>query len=175
MKQLPVKKPWEQWPNETDLAYSYLVSYMEMGPERSLLKVCQKHTKKESYLTQLKRWSSKYNWVERAKEYDQHIILKSLNNREKLIDIAHSRMLGLLEKALDTYEEILLLDDVIYVGEGSTTTLNERIKVAKDMLDRLGINFAVKEGVPSPDQQPTYQQINNYFYEQLNDEDEKTE
>ena len=172
MKQLPTKKPWEKWPTETDLAYSYLVSYMEMGPERSLPKVCQKHTKKDSYLTQLKRWSSKYNWMDRCRAYDEHLILKSLQNRAQLIDIAHARMLNLLEKALDTYEEILLLDDVIYVGEGSTTTMNDRIKVVKDILDRLGINFAVKEGAPSPDQQPTYQQINNYFCKKLNGKDE---
>ena len=168
MKELPTKKPWEQRPTETDLAYSYFVSYMEIGHDRSMTKVVQKHNRKESYKTQLGKWSSKYDWIDRCKAYDQYVMLKSLENREKLLDVAHARLLNLLEKALDTYEEILLLDNVIYVGEGSTTVLNDRIKIAKDILDRLGIDFAVKEGTLLSNQQPTYQQINKYFYEKLN-------
>ena len=172
MKQLPTKKPWHRWSEESDTAYDRFMAYLKMGTGRSLDKVRQEYGKSTAYKRQLERWSSKYDWIDRATSYDEFLLLKSLQNREKLIDVAHARMLKMLEKALDTYEEILFLDNVIYVGEGSTTTMNDRIKIAKDILDRLGIDFRVKEGTPNPDQQPTYNQINTYFYQKLNGKDE---
>ena len=156
--------------DESDTAYHRFTIYLELGGDRSLRATREKLGKTSGYERQLQTWSSKYDWIDRAASYDEFLLLKSLQNREKLIDVAHSRMLKMLEKALDTYEDILLLDNVIYVGEGSTTTMNDRIKVVKDILDRLGINFAVKEGTPNPDRHPTYQQINNYFYSKLNGE-----
>ena len=158
-----IKKPWERWPDETDTAYDRFVMYLKMGADRSISKVADKLQKGSSYATHLRRWSSKYDWVDRAAAYDEHLVLKSLRNKERIMDMAHARLWKMVGQALDTYEEILILDNVIYVGEGSKTVINEKLKVAKDILDRLGVNFAVKEGLP-PSNDSIYTQINNYLY-----------
>lgn len=163
MKQLETKKPWQQWKDETDTAYHRFTLYLKMGPERSIRQVAEKLQKSSGYEKHLRRWSSKYGWVERCKAYDDHLLNKSLKNREDLIDRAHARMLKMLDNALDQYEEILVLDNVIYVGVASTTTMNERIKVVKDILDRLGIDFSVKEGGPPKPDVTVNQYIQNIY------------
>ena len=158
-----IKKPWERLEDETDTAYHRFSLYLKMGPERSISKVAEGLQKGSGYEKHLRRWSSKYSWVERAAAYDEHLVLKSLRNKERLMDLAHARLWKMVNQALDTYEEILILDNVIYVGEGSTTVINEKLKAVKDILDRLGVNFAVKEGTP-PSSGSIYTQINNYLY-----------
>jgi hypothetical protein len=61
-------------PQETAKAAAAFHAYCELGPTRSLEKVCervQNETGKRPRLASLKEWSSKYNWVERAKQYDE--------------------------------------------------------------------------------------------------------
>lgn len=66
---------WDRLPNESSRAYQAYVIYRDLGPDRSLAQVSQKHTKS---IPTLKRWSSKYNWVERARAYDDYLFtLKS--------------------------------------------------------------------------------------------------
>jgi len=167
------KKSWERLPDESDLAYSYYVAYLEMGPERSLTKVLQKRNKKDHYKTQLGKWSSRFDWVVRCNAYDEHLIKRSLRNREEVINKAHARLLNMLDDALDEYQGLLRIDNIIYTnGEAgsSISALNVKIKTIIDLFDRLGINFSVNEGNPleSTESTPTYQKINNYFYEKLN-------
>jgi hypothetical protein len=63
-------RPWDKRPDETDKAYKALTDYIDFGPDRSLEKIRQKNNKNTSYIRQLAKWSSAYNWVERASAYD---------------------------------------------------------------------------------------------------------
>ena len=56
---------------ETSKAYAAFMAYCGLGPGRSLAKLADLHGKNKSYVHQLQRWSSAYNWVERAKAYDK--------------------------------------------------------------------------------------------------------
>lgn len=163
IKRKETGNPWDRQGEETDTAYQRFSVYLELGSERTLEKVGKRLGKGRGYEKVLERWSAKHNWVYRTSKYDEHLLLKSLENREKLIDKAHDRMLKMLDKALDEYESILLLDNVIHVGEGNTTTINERIKVVKDILDRLGIDFSAKKGAP----EERWAKIVNNFYQQI--------
>lgn len=70
-------QPWERRPDESTQAYAAALTYFELGPTRSLQAVATKLTgaprgprkgpEKPGYL---KRWSTKYQWVARAKAYD---------------------------------------------------------------------------------------------------------
>ena len=58
---------WEKKTNETGKAYMWFCRYRDMGWERSIAKVVQKHGGNSATLF---RWSSKYDWVRRAEAYD---------------------------------------------------------------------------------------------------------
>ena len=64
------EKAWDRLENESSVAYEAFKIYLEM-PDRSLPKVSQKLSKS---LTQIKKWSSKFNWVERTAAYDSSIV-----------------------------------------------------------------------------------------------------
>jgi len=161
-----IKKPWEQWPDETDLSYSYFISYLEIGPGRSLPKVCQKYTKKDSYISQLKKWSSKYDWVERASAYDEKQLLKTLKDKEKEVDKVRAKLLQAAEQAADRL--IRISQDDTQVNNSAN---NAQLKAIEMILDRAGIVPPAPEQLPQPEGESTYQQINNYFYKKMNGKD----
>ena len=76
---------WERLPSESSKAYAAFCIYRDMGPKRSIEKVQKKVGKKSGYLRHLYRWSSKYNWFERAKAYDDYIEKKKREENEKAI------------------------------------------------------------------------------------------
>ena len=76
---------WERLPSESSKAYAAFCIYRDMGPERSIEKVQEKVGKKSGYLRHLYRWSSKYNWFERAKAYDDYIERKKREEKERAI------------------------------------------------------------------------------------------
>ena len=74
---------WDRRPDETEKSYSAFLAYIEMpvrdigNPENS--RSLPNLTRKLGYSAQagkaastLEDWSSKYNWVERARAYDSH-------------------------------------------------------------------------------------------------------
>jgi len=63
-------QPWEQQPGESTKAFEAFRTYRDMGTERSVRKVSRQLTKSE---TLLKRWSSAYDWPERAHAYDREL------------------------------------------------------------------------------------------------------
>lgn len=64
-------EPWERQPGESSKAYEAFCLYRDMGPgERSTRKVAKKLNKS---LTQIGKWSSRWNWVERAAAWDDEL------------------------------------------------------------------------------------------------------
>jgi len=167
-----IKNPWQRLKGETDTAYHRFMTYLEMGHDRSISKVAEKLQKGNRYDNVLKRWSSKHNWVERVKAYDAAQYKKNLENREELINKAHGRLLLQLDKALDVYDEILSLDDVISVEKNATTVINEKIRVAKEILDRLGVDFSAPKSFSQNPETPTYKMINDYYYNKIHQIDD---
>lgn len=75
---------WLQREGEPAKAYSYFTQYLELGTLRSLEKLCQNHTKTVPKISQLKNYSSTYNWVDRAEAYDNQIIEEMRKENEVL-------------------------------------------------------------------------------------------
>src|SRR3954465_14619181 len=61
---------FEQQPRESDKAFRAFKTYRDAGPDRSFRKVAQKLGKS---VTQLTRWSQRFNWTERLKAWAKHI------------------------------------------------------------------------------------------------------
>lgn len=72
----------ERIKNETVKAFAYFNTYLTLGPNRSLTKVREKHNNDIS-LNQLKKYSSKYHWVERANKKDEDNIQIEKEQLEK--------------------------------------------------------------------------------------------
>lgn len=64
------KKPWERQEGESPQAFEAFDLYCKMGTDRSLHKVGTKLAK--SY-TIISRWSSKWEWQKRSREYDNEL------------------------------------------------------------------------------------------------------
>lgn len=69
-RQEPEIAPWEQQPGESAKAFEAFAIYRDMGVERSVRKVTQRLNKS---LTLIGKWSSRYNWPERARAYDRDL------------------------------------------------------------------------------------------------------
>lgn len=65
------RQPWHRQEGETSKAYNAFVIYRDMGPGRSLEKVCQNLSKRPHYITILKEWSSRHGWVARCLAHDE--------------------------------------------------------------------------------------------------------
>lgn len=106
-RQEPDIAPWEQQPGESAKAFEAFAIYRDMGVERSVRKVTQRLNKS---LTLIGKWSSRYNWPERALAYDRDLDrqahaqavrdVRSMTNRH--IRIA----MQLQAKALEALEQL---------------------------------------------------------------------
>jgi hypothetical protein len=75
----PIQHAWQQLPGETDKAYQAFVVYRNLEPkERSLSRVVSELGKS---IPLIKRWSSRWSWVERARECDNYQEMRRLEKR----------------------------------------------------------------------------------------------
>ncbi len=81
---------WDRIKNETQKAFNAFGLYRDLGYTRSMQKVAQMYAKEtgrkeNTILAQLKRWSSKYDWVKRCEDYDvEQDRLYQVENKEKI-------------------------------------------------------------------------------------------
>lgn len=91
--------PWERQPGETGKAFAAFVLYRDQLDQRSLTNVARllhegmtgKRPKPESIRTQLGEWSARYDWVERADAYLDHLERRHREARETELDRVNER------------------------------------------------------------------------------------
>jgi hypothetical protein len=83
---MPLK--FEQQPRESNKAFAAFKTYLELGPQRSLATVAEKHSKSK---TMVERWSRRFGWPARVQAHDAHL---ALLEREAIESLA-------MEKAVD--------------------------------------------------------------------------
>lgn len=78
---------WTRMKNESSRAYHAFCIYRDLGPQRSLEKVREELRKEGKRIskTLIFRWSTKYNWVERATAYDDYLDEIKRAEQEKAI------------------------------------------------------------------------------------------
>ena len=158
MKELSKTKAWDKREDETDTAYQRFSVYLKMGPDRSQMGVVEKLGKRRGYEKQLQRWSSQHDWVARCSEYDNHLLKKELKNKEDILDRGKARLLKMMDKSLDELEGVIEMNDVLYVGEGGTSVVAQKLKAIDSVLNRIGL-IEQKELPPAGGGSVT---INNY-------------
>lgn len=83
---MPEREPWARQPGETPRAYSAFCIYRDLGlKERSLRETTRRYyeDKSRTSMARIGRWSSKYNWVERCRAYDEFL---DERRRQKALD-----------------------------------------------------------------------------------------
>lgn len=98
---------WERQPGETPKAFEAFDLYCKLGEERSVRKVAQKLTKSD---TIIKRWSSQWNWVNRARDYDNELKRRELQTQKKAYQDMQKRQIGmaiqLQKKAFEALQKL---------------------------------------------------------------------
>lgn len=74
------KAPYERQEGETKKAFEAFTIYRDLGITRSIREVAQKLNKSVALIG---RWSSKFNWVERAQAFDDEMDRKAILENEK--------------------------------------------------------------------------------------------
>lgn len=64
------EQPWERQKGESAQAFEAFLTYLQMGPERSIRAVSQRLAKSKTIID---RWSRTYGWVERCRAWDNHL------------------------------------------------------------------------------------------------------
>jgi hypothetical protein len=92
---MPNPNPWERQPGETSRSYRAFQCYLNLAADRSIYRAAlelarKKHGKEGAEVGQVsiahwERWSSKYSWVDRARQWDDHLLEKARTAREAAI------------------------------------------------------------------------------------------
>ncbi len=101
---------------ETALARSFFLVYCQLGENRSLANVCQMCAKKPRHINQLKRWSARYRWPERAAEYDRTCEEKAA--KAYSMELAYLKQQGM--KA-----SLLYMDKMVKMAEDGVTRTSQ--------------------------------------------------
>lgn len=79
---------------ETPAAYRAFLTYLSLGPGRSLVKANAKLNRRPSSVSDLKDWSVQNKWQERVRAYDDAENLKTLRKLKDESDKARDRIIG---------------------------------------------------------------------------------
>lgn len=79
---------WERQKGESSQAFEAYDLYQSMGGKRSLSKVAEKLGKSEALIS---RWSSRWSWVHRSREYDNKIKSDDVEQKQKDIAMMFTR------------------------------------------------------------------------------------
>lgn len=89
------KRSWEMMEDESSRAYEAFCIYYQFDPKlRSMKRVAEELGHPDSYVKWLEQWSSKYSWVQRARDYDSHV---ARSNHERERKVAEERAKARLE------------------------------------------------------------------------------
>lgn len=101
------EREWERKKGESSEAYAAFKLYYQMGDKRSCTRVVQKLNKSRALIT---GWCGKWNWVERARAYDNELarqeFAEACNAIKKMNE--QQAQIGLLiqKKALEALKEM---------------------------------------------------------------------
>ncbi len=80
--------PWDRLPNERSKAYHLFCMYRDLGPTRTLERLARvedSDSNRVATRANLKVYSRKYQWVARARAYDDYLAEKERVDNEQLI------------------------------------------------------------------------------------------
>ena len=102
-------RAFEPQPGESSKAFSAFKVYRDSGPNRSLAKTAETYYGSRKNLAQIGVWSSKFEWVDRARAYDDWLTMRDRaiieeHEQAKAVEFAE-RQIALKEKLLSNAEK----------------------------------------------------------------------
>lgn len=141
-----MSQPWKRQPGETAKAYSAFQQYCGLGSDRSIDKCFAQQSDSKTAARRAARhwfhWSSRWNWVERARAYDEHCEAHRQAELEKrLKQLAHQqadfaveeftrlvRRVRLADKILDKADEHPITDIEVETVEGGQVVVRTKTR-----------------------------------------------
>jgi hypothetical protein len=140
---MPVnRRPWDLQPKETKRSYEIFREFLALGPQRSLSKLAQRMGLNTT--TQYKRWSARYDWQARAREYDvvHHIELDDLHDKR-------SEVVAILLGASPSIARSL-----VEIATNRDNSVTARLKANAQIMDLLGMKAPKRVEVSGPERKP---------------------
>lgn len=125
--------PWDRRPKESLEAYAAFLRYRDLGADRTLERVSRDHTEAtpETNLRKIKGWSARHAWVERCRQWDNH--LQTARDREaakRAAELERRRLRELDEVWTDAMALRAKVRDMLKVPHLKATT--ERTETTQD-------------------------------------------
>lgn len=123
-------RAWERQQGESDKAYEAFVVYRDMGSERSLRAVGQALGKSKALM---ERWSSKWNWPERVRQYENNLEQEAYKKAVKGVAEMQTRHIKtavlMQKKAVEALDKLDIAElspkDIISLIKGGSTLERE--------------------------------------------------
>lgn len=137
-------KPWDRQQGESLQAYEAFDLYCKMGAGRSIRKVAQELGKSQPLMS---RWSSKWKWQQRSREYDKELKRQEFEEARKAAKKMQERQIQtamLLQKkavqALDklNIEDLKPQDILRFISEGTKLEAINRAADTKQTAEEAG-------------------------------------
>lgn len=122
--------PWERQKGESEQAYAAFSLYRDKGLDRTLISVAEELQK--SY-TLIRRWKDRWEWEDRAREYDNDQERKAKKEAEKGLRQMYNRQ---VKVAMTMQAKALAALEQLEIEAMSPKDIKEYIKIATD-LERL--------------------------------------
>lgn len=128
--------------NETSRAAEAFNEYCLLGPSRSLSKLTVKLGKSSGYTRCLEEWSSRYSWVERAKQYDKERAEEKRRKAEEDVEAMNQRhaLIGTTQQA----RAIKQIEELIAAKKFGSQATVQLLKIATD-LERVARGAATEQ------------------------------
>lgn len=133
---------WERQTDESAKAYEAFASYRDMGSERSIRAVAHKLGKSSTIIA---RWSSAWNWVERARAWDNELTRRAKAEAVKKVKDMTGRHINI---AMQLQKKALEALTALDLAEMSPKDIKEFLKAATELerINRLAEAELDKEG-----------------------------
>ncbi len=133
---------WKRQEGETGPAYAAFCGYLELGPARSIAKLCNSLGKTSGYTRYLEEWSSKYEWVARALVYDDEMHDKRREQASELKEHMRHRVIANADQ---------WLDNLMAIARGEKgANHSAQVSAAKALMDFAGYSAPTKVELTSP-------------------------
>jgi len=97
-------KPWHTRPGESSKAFAAFCEYLQMPKvSRSIRAVQEKLGRPEGYQRQLQKWSSRFDWLARAKAYDTDHLAEEIDGRKLKQELLRQKIYDVGEELIDSF------------------------------------------------------------------------
>lgn len=136
------RNAWDRLIRESTVAHAAFMAYVAAGEQRSIRKLA---TELGRGVRQLAEWSSKYDWVRRAADWDadqDRVFVEEMRAERKRIARQHARIAGaMLAKAVERLQSLdassLSPRDLVYIVEVATKVERQAVG-AGDVHEHVG-------------------------------------